>query len=154
MPQGAPSVRGRAALKSYCVTVSVWHRTRGRCGCQPFFALCSLPSLACLCVSMREALTGRWVTSDVRGSSPHVDTPCRSPTLKAVTLIYIAQFIAVFSWWKFVYVYTHEDLDEAPSFRGLSSKTARTRAASQPVFMSYKLLEIERSECGLPAAPP
>jgi len=35
-------------------------------------------------------------------------------------------------------------LDEAPSFRGLSSKTAWTRVASQPVFMSYKLLEIER----------
>src|SRR5262245_60502455 len=39
---------------------------------------------------------------------------------------------------------THGGLDEAPSFCGLSSKTARTRATSQPVFMSYKPLEIER----------
>src|SRR5438132_12037645 len=32
-----------------------------------------------------------------------------------------------------------------PSFRGMSSKTARTCAASQPVFMRYKRREIERS---------
>jgi len=44
--------------------------------------------------------------------------------------------------------YTHRGLDEAPSFCGLSSKPARTRAASQPVFMSYKLLEIERRMFG------
>src|SRR5215471_20815897 len=41
-------------------------------------------------------------------------------------------------------MYTHGGLAEAPSCRGISSKTARPRAASQPVFMSYKLLEIER----------
>src|SRR5215468_6447606 len=41
-------------------------------------------------------------------------------------------------------MYTHGGLAEAPSCRGISSKTARPRAASQPVFMNYKLLEIER----------
>src|SRR5215510_3934233 len=53
------------------------------------------------------------------------------------------------NFWQFVVdcsscMLTHGGLDEAPSFCGLSSKTARTRATSQPVFMSYKPLEIER----------
>jgi hypothetical protein len=43
---------------------------------------------------------------------------------------------------------THGGLDEAPSFRGMRAKTARTRAASQPGFRSDKLREMERPHKG------
>src|SRR5215831_16818498 len=75
VPKGAPPARGRATLKNCGVLVSAWHRTPGRCGCQPYCSFFSLSSPACACVSLREAPHGTRGDRRRLGSSPCVNTP-------------------------------------------------------------------------------
>ena len=91
VPKGAPWARGRAALHSSWVMVRAWHRTSGRGGCQPCFALFALPSLACLWVRRRATPHRMLGDLTVRGRATPMDTPCPSPSREAVILTPLAR---------------------------------------------------------------